>query len=373
MNGRWPRLVVALLDGLGMDYYRSGAMPYLESLGENGLFRRVGGVFPSVTNVNNVSVCCGAWPDSHGITANSYYDRRTDRVDYMNAAELIQAPTLFRKAAAHGLGSALFTCKRKSAELFRVGVSLTAVAEDAGPELCERYGEPGSIYSSEINHWLWKVAADVLKTRPEIRVAYIHTTDYPMHRWAPAEPESQAHLAGLDEGIRQVMAAAGPDAVFLATADHGMNAKKRCWDLARVCAEAGVPVRFFLSPERDYYVPHHRNFTGCGWLYLESLSDSGKVEKICRGLEGVEEVIPSAEAARRYHLPLEQVGDLVVLGDRDTMFGVMDTAYEELPPGYRAHGSLHEMDLPLVAYPVHPGLPDERFFSHNKDLTAFLR
>ena len=296
---RWPRLIVALLDGLGMDYYRSGAMPYLESLGEKGLFRQVGGVFPSVTNVNNVSVCCGAWPDSHGITANSYYDRRTGRVDYMNAADLVRAPTLFQKAAARDLGTALFTCKRKSGELFRRGVGLAVVAEDAGPELRARYGGSGSIYSPEINHWLWKVAADVLRTRPDIRVAYIHTTDYPMHRWAPGEEESLAHLAGLDEGIRETMAAAGPGAMLLATADHGMNAKKRCWDLGRVCADAGVPVQFFLSPERDYYPRHHRNFTGCGWLYLASPAVVARAAEVCRGLRGVEEVIAGDEAARR--------------------------------------------------------------------------
>lgn len=363
---------MALLDGLGMEYYRSGAMPYLESLAAKGLFRRVGGVFPSVTNVNNVSVCCAAWPDRHGITANSYYDRRTGRVDYMNAAELIKAPTLFRKAADRGLGAALFTCKRKSAELFRDGVNLSVVAEEASPELRAHYGEPGSVYSAEINHWLWRVAADVLRTRPDIRVAYIHTTDYPMHRWAPEEAESRAHLAGLDEGIREVMSAAGSDAMLLATADHGMNAKERCWDLARVCAEAGTPVRFFLSPERDYYVPHHRNFTGCGWLYLDSPADTGRAAEICRGLEGVEEVISGDEAATRFHLPREQVGDLVVLGDCNTMFGVMESAHEILPPGYRAHGSLHEMDLPLIAYPLHPELPAPDFFQHNKDLTAFL-
>lgn len=28
---------------------------------------------------------------------------------------------------------------------------------------------------------------------------------------------------------------------------------------------------------------------------------------------------------------------------------------------------------PLIAYPRHPGLPEPEFFTHNKDLTAFLR
>ena len=368
------KLIVMLLDGLGMDYYTSGAMPYLNSLGNKGIFRRVDGIFPSVTNVNNVSVCCGNWPVEHGITANSYYDRQNDRVEYMNSSALIKTPTLFQKAASAGFGdtTALFTSKRKTLELFNVDAAMSVVAEEASAEMIQRYGPPDSIYSIEINHWLLRAAADSLRRLKKIRVMYIHITDYPMHRWAPDEPESLAHLRGLDAAIEEIVDAAGPGALFLFTADHGMNAKKRCWDLAKVCAEQGCPVKFFLSPERDYYVPHHRNFTGCGWLYLNSPKDTDRVAEICRNLEGVEEVVSGAEAAQRYHLPLDHLGEVVVLGDVDTMFGHMDSASEALTD-YRAHGSLHEMDLPLVVYPAHPKLPAADFFRYNKDLTAFIQ
>ena len=205
------RLIVLLFDGLGLDYYFSGALPYLNSLGGKGLFRRVSGVFPSVTNVNNVSVCCGKWPDEHGITANSYYDRLNDCVEYMNSFALIKAPTLFQKAASCGFGgsTALFTCKRKTLELFSQDAAMAVVAEDVSPEMEKRYGSPGSIYSAGINHWLLRAAADALRKQENIRVMYVHITDYPMHRWAPDEPESLAHLQGLDAAMEEVAAAAG--------------------------------------------------------------------------------------------------------------------------------------------------------------------
>jgi len=367
------KLIVMLLDGLGMDYYSSGGLTYLNTLGKKGVFSRVSGVFPSVTNVNNVSVCCANWADEHGITANSYYDRHNNCVEYMNSSTLIKTPTLFQKAASCGFGdnTSLFTCKRKTLELFNRDLAMAVVAEEASPELIKRYGSPGSIYSAGINHWLLRTAADTLRKRKEIRIMYVHITDYPMHRWAPDEPESLNHLKGLDAAIEEVVDAAGPGALFMFTADHGMNAKKRCRDLAKVCAEQGRPVKFFLSPERDYYVPHHRNFTGCGWLYLNSPKDADRVAEICLGLTGVEEVITGFEAARRFHLPLDHLGELVVLGDVDTMFGHMDTTVEELTE-YRAHGSLHEMDLPLIVYPAHPNLPCADSFLYNKDLTSFL-
>ena len=53
-----------------------------------------------------------------------------------------------------------------------------------------------------------------------------------MHMWAPEAPESKEHLARMDDLIGQAMHAA-PDAAFLLTADHGMNAKTLCWDLEK--------------------------------------------------------------------------------------------------------------------------------------------
>ena len=44
---------------------------------------------PSVTNTNNASICCGVWPEQHGITGNSYFDERTGHESYMETADLL--------------------------------------------------------------------------------------------------------------------------------------------------------------------------------------------------------------------------------------------------------------------------------------------
>ena len=95
-----------------------------------------------------------------------------------------------------------------------------------------------------------------------------------------------------------------PDAAFFITADHGMNFKRRCWDLGRACAEQGLPLRFALSPERDYYIKHHRNFAGSGWVWLKSPGDlADEHAGSSLGLAGVEEVITREEAVARFRLP----------------------------------------------------------------------
>ncbi len=371
-SNRHQRMVISLLDGLGTDCYVASSMPSLKKMAQDGLFRKVQGVFPSVTNVNNVSVCCGSWPDQHGISANSYYDPQTGKVEYMNSAELIRTETVFQRAAQWGMASALLTSKRKTAELFCRGTVVNIAAEAATPDQIKRYGQPPDIYSREINYWLWQAAIDLLENRSDIDLIYVHTTDYPMHAWDEEEPESQEHLSKIDKLIRAA-ADAAPDAAFLFTADHGMNRKKRCWDLSRVCAKAGIPVRFVLSPERDYYLQHHRNFTGCAWVWLKSAADESSVKEIIANLAGVEEILEWRDAALRFHVTAEDLGDLVVLGDADTMFGELDGKEgEELPTSYRAHGSLYEMDVPLIVYNYQHPMPSAEFFRHNFDVTRFL-
>jgi phosphonoacetate hydrolase len=362
------RVVIGMIDGFGMDYYDLNQLPVLKSMGRHGLFHRASAVYPTVTNTNNVSICCGAWPSDHGITGNSYFDEKSGAADYMENAEFIRIPTLLERAAELGMPSALLTCKNKTIRLLSKGSSIAVAAEDAPGDFIDRYGKPAHIYSREINYWLWEVAADILRRREDIKLVYVHTTDYPMHMWSPLQAESKEHMSRLDELIGQARDAA-PDAAFLITADHGMNYKKRCWDLYRACAERGAPVRFALSAEKDRYVKHHRTFGGAAWVWLNSPADELAVAETIAALEGVEEVLTKADAARRFHLMPSRIGDLAVIGDRDTVFGELESAREALEPTYRSHGSLHESGVPVIIYNAAVELPPADAFKANLDIT----
>jgi phosphonoacetate hydrolase len=362
------RVVIGMIDGFGMDYYEHSELPALKSMARHGVFNRASAVYPTVTNTNNVSICCGAWPSDHGITGNSYFDEESGFADYMENAEFIRIPTLLERAATRGITSALLTCKNKTIRLLSKGTIIAVAAEDAPADFINHYGKPAHIYSREINYWLWEVAVDLLRRRPDIKLLYVHTTDYPMHMWSPLEAESKEHLARLDELIGRAREAA-PDAAFLITADHGMNYKNRCWDLYRACAEGGTPVRFALSAEKDRYVKHHRTYGGAAWVWLNTRADERKVMKTIVALEGIEEVLTKTEAARRFHLMPSRIGDLAVIGDRDTVFGELASAREELEPTYRSHGSLHESDVPVIVYNAAVELPPAEAFQANLDTT----
>ena len=191
-----------------------------------------------------------------------------------------------------------------------------------------------------------------------------------MHTWAPEAPESKEHLAKLDQLFGEA-AAAAPDAAFLLATDHGMNHKSLCWDLEKACAKRGTPIRIAISVERDKYVKHHRGYGGVSWVYCKSSQDVDRVAKSLMELKGVEIVLTRTEASKRFHLMPSRIGDLVVLGDRDTVFGELDAESEALPPEYRAHGSLHEMDIPLIVHNAEERLQAGEF-QYNWQLAHWL-
>src|SRR6201994_4310242 len=174
-------------------------------------------------------------------------------------------------------------------------------------------------FTAEINYWIFEAALNLLADRPDIGLIYVHTTDYPMHMWPPEATESKEHLAKIDTLLQRISQVA-PDAAVLLTADHSMNFKKRCWDLDKALEAQGAPIQISISAERDKYVKHHRGMGGAAWVYLKQAGDLNKVRAILSGLEGVEAVLTRAEAVETYNLMASRIGDLVVLGDKDTVF-----------------------------------------------------
>ena len=88
-------------------------------------------------------------------------------------------------------------------------------------------------------------------------------------------------------------------------------------------------------------------------------------------LPGIQEVLTRTEAARRFRLMPSRIGELVVLGDGNTVFGRLDSEMADLPPEYRSHGGLAEAKVPLVVFNAAEA-PKDAFFRSNVDLTRWL-
>lgn len=364
------RLIVIMFDGFGMSYYNEPGMPYLKAAAKKGLFKQVSSLMPSVTNANNASICTGTFPEVNGITGNTFLDAN-GKEEYMESKDLLLAPTLFQRLKKLGIKSALIASKKKSVSLLPAGADIVLSPETADSSWTNKLGKPANIYSADINYWSMNAALDILKNQTDIKCLYIHTTDYPMHMWAPSDTNSLKNLAQMDNYIHQLSVAA-PDAMIMITADHDVNHKDYCVDIEKSLALQQVKIKIAISTEKDKYLKHHRGFGGASYVYLNEKADQAKVTKALLSIKGVKTVLTRGQAVAKYHLMPGRTGDLVVLADSMTVFGDLENrTNEDLPANYRSHGSEYETHVPVFI--LNAGtVPPASYFNYNKDLVAWL-
>jgi len=368
------RTIVVMIDGFGEDYYRNSDMPNLNKMEKDGIFKIVPSIMPAVTNVNNVAIATGELPNKHGITGNVWYNPKTKEEEFIEDPDLIIAPTIFDRAKTLGIKSALFSVKKKTVDIMAINTNVSLCPECDGAEESEwakKFGPPPGVYTKEVSYWIMESALYTMNNNPDLGLIYIHTTDYPMHTWAPEDTNSKEFLHKIDEYIGKLHNAA-PDAAILITADHGLNHKDFCWDLEKACAKRKTPIRIAISPEKDRYFKHHRGMGGSAYVYLKKAKDLEKVKTTLLSLDGVEAVLTKQEAIEKYGLLPDRVGDLMVLGNKITVFGQLaDVESEKLPANYRSHGSTYECIVPLFVYNAKQA-PEASFFDHNYKIAAWL-
>ena len=355
--------IVVMVDGLDPEYLECCTTPILGQLARDGFLAEGKAMVPTVTNVNNVSLVTASYPETHGITSNYWFNRQTASEVYMESGEFVECESMFQRAEAVGARSLLVTAKDKLRRLLSAGATFTVSSEQPPEWVAQGAGSPPPIYSLEVNQWVIDAARYILG-QEHYDLVYLTTTDFAMHTYAPDQPESTRHLALLDEAIGKLMDSL-PQVQILITADHGMSPKSRMIDLQAELAGHGIRVRA-VPIIKDRYTVHHSNLGGCIYLYLEG-ADQESALNILNSIQGVDEALSREEAARRFKLMAERIGDIVVLGSHDVVFG--DHQEVTLPEHLRSHGSLHEERVPIIGY---GGAFDGFDFLENRDVGRYV-
>lgn len=339
---------------MGPEYLAHACVPTHDELGRRG-WRTVGqSAMPAVTNVNNVSIITGCPPALHGITANYYLDRAAGQGIYMEAADFVLMPTIFEQATRSGHRSALVTAKDKLRTLLERGATEVISAESPPAWLVEGIGQPPPILSVEVNHWLFQAAVALCQVRPP-DLLHLSTTDYAQHMHAPESDESKANLAALDH-LLDVLLNSGPEFDVVITADHGMVAKTHGLDLGRILVAAGIAAEA-VPIIKDRYVAHHQNLGGAAYIVVENLCQVDEAAALLQEEHGAESVWTRDEAAERFQLYPDRIGDLFVVATEESVFGDLQSPRESV--SVRSHGGLHTRSVPIIAYG--PGVPAEPF------------
>ena len=342
------RALIILIDGGDPAYFEASHTPNLDRIASEGARYTVSCQMPSVTNVNNVSMICGAPPAAHGITANYFLNAETGEEVYMESGDFVLAPTLMETGSAAGRATAVLASKQKLCDMIGKGAQTVVTAEDPPEWLTRKAGAKEDIYSGAVNLWLLRAARAVLEEdKPDL--LYVTTTDYLQHKYAPEHAEAQAHHAALDAEVGKLVDSwlrIHKDGTVFVTADHGMLDKTRALDPGVILRAEGVGAEA-VPIIKDRYVVHHGNQGGAAYVHLENGETLADAVAILKAHPGIDDALTRSEAAARFQLMPERVGEVMVLADSETVFGVMEEAEREVR--LRSHGSVHESVVPLWA------------------------
>ncbi len=352
-----PIHILICLDGTSQDYLDAAVTPTLDRIAIQGWHQQVRGIVPSVTNVNNSSLVTGQPPREHGVTTNFIYNRATRAGDYLESHELLCCQTVFERIAARNRRSAMLTAKDKLRTLLAEGAHFSCSVEAPAAWLEAELGPAPDIYTVEANWWLFEAARTLLQRDPTFDFLYLSTTDYVQHTYAPDHPEAIRHTEGVDYRLGQLLADLGEQARIIVTADHGMEAKSRGLDFNRLFDAAGLDCEA-VPIIKDKHVIHHNNMGGAIYIWCHD-GQIDRVSDLLLAEQGVTEVLSREAACARFGLMPERIGDLMVLGDEQTVFGLLPATRVSLK-NLRSHGGPTESKVPFYAWnlPVQPGAVD---------------
>ena len=371
--------VIVCVDGCEPDYLAQatfdGHMPWMKRVLAEGTALVADCVVPSFTNPNNLSIVTGAPPSVHGICGNYLSDTASGTEVMMNDPKWLRAPTILAALADAGKACAVVTAKDKLRRLLGHGMrGICFSSEKADTCTVAENGIDGvlplvgmrvpDVYSAELSEFVFAAGVKLMQTkRPD--VMYLSTTDYIQHKHAPGTAGANAFYAMMDRYLGELDAMG---CVIALTADHGMNAKVKLDASPDVIylqdlldGWLGAAAARVILPITDPYVVHHGALGSFATVYLPAGSEAAMVAKLGK-LKGIECVLTRAQAAERFELPADRIGDLVVVSERSVVLGTAAARHDltalEVP--LRSHGGISEQRVPLVLNRRMEGLDPQR-------------
>ena len=365
--------VVICLDGCEPEYLdiaiSEGLMPNLQRIRKEGTDALAHSVIPSFTNPNNMSIATGRPPSVHGICGNFLFDPETGEEVMMNDVRFLRAPTLFSKYYEGGSRVAVVTAKDKLRALLGAGLEfgedraicfssekadLATKADNGIHNASEWLGRPvPEVYSADLSEFVLAAGVKILKEWSP-NVMYLSTTDYVQHKFAPNQQGAKDFYSMADKYIGELDALG---AALVVTADHGMKPKHDAngkpsviyvqdildqW-LGRAAARVILPIT-------DPYVVHHGALGSFATAYLPAEVDTNEIIEKLSNLEGILLVINKSEAVKRFDLPPDRIGDIVIISTENMTLGTSVDRHdlEALKEPLRSHGGLTEQEVPFI-------------------------
>jgi len=381
--------IAICLDGCEPEYLEKaiadGLMPTLKRMKETGTDRLAHSVIPSFTNPNNLSIATGRPPIVHGICGNYLIDPDTGEEVMMNDVRFLRAPTVFKQFYDAGARVAVVTAKDKLRALLGAGLQFdddrakcfsaeksdTSTQAEHGQEKASEWlgmAQP-EVYSAELSEFVFAAGVKLLKEwKPD--VMYLTTTDYVQHKFAPDDAEAKSFYEMFDRYLTELDALG---AAIVVTADHGMKPKHHADGSPNVIYVQdlmdewlGKDAARVILPITDPYVVHHGALGSFGTAYLPEGADRADIIARLRAREELILVVDKQEAIKRFELPGDRIGDIVMISSENICIGTSAHRHDlaALKEPLRSHGGLTEQEVPFIVNRVIdlPSAPSLRNF-----------
>lgn len=365
--------IAICLDGCEPEYLdkaiADGLMPTLKRMRETGTDRLAHSVIPSFTNPNNLSIATGRPPIVHGICGNYLIDPDSGEEVMMNDVRFLRAPTVFKQFYDAGAKVAVVTAKDKLRALLGAGLKFdddrakcfSAEKSDTSTQL-EHGQEKAStwlgmaqpeVYSAELSEFVFAAGVKLLKEwNPD--VMYLTTTDYVQHKYAPDQAEAKAFYEMFDKYLTELDALG---AAIVVTADHGMKPKHHADGSPSVVYVQdlvddwlGKDAARVILPITDPYVVHHGALGSFATCYLPEGADRNDIIAKLKITPGITDVLTKEEAIKRFELPGDRIGDIVMVSGENICIGTSEDRHDlaALNEPLRSHGGLTEQEVPFI-------------------------
>jgi phosphonoacetate hydrolase len=281
----------------------------------------------------------------------------------------LRAPTIFGQFYEAGARVAVVTAKDKLRALLGAGLRFdeeraicfsteksdaSTVAGNGIDNASAWLGRPvPEVYSAELSEFVFAAGVKLLQEwKPD--VMYLTTTDYIQHKYAPEQPEAQSFYKMFDGYLAQLDALG---AAIVVTADHGMKPKHLADGSPAVIyvqdaldKMLGKDAARVILPITDPYVVHHGALGSFATAYLPDGADQAAIIRDLSAIPGMTLVVDKAEAIRRFELPGDRIGDIVMISGENMTLGTSAHRHDlaALKEPLRSHGGLTEQEVPFI-------------------------
>ena len=373
VNGRryaLPKVptVVVCVDGCEPDYLAqavfAGRMPWMKRVLAAGTALVADCVVPSFTNPNNLSIVTGVPPSVHGICGNYLFDAASGSEVMMNDPKWLRAPSILAALSEAGQSCAVVTAKDKLRRLLGHGMrgicfssekaNSVSMAENGIEGVMSLVGQPlPDVYSAALSEFVFAAGVRLMQTRrPD--VMYLSTTDYIQHKHAPGTEGANAFYAMMDGYLGELDRMG---CVIAVTADHGMNAKVGLDASPDVIylqdvldGWLGAAAARVILPITDPYVVHHGALGSFATVYLPDDVDQAAIIARIAKLPGVALAVDRATGCKKFELPEDRVGDVIVVSEKLYAIGTSVSKHDlsGLTRPLRSHGGMTEQKVPVI-------------------------